>query len=288
MWQMILNCAIEGMAIGLLALAFTIVYLPTRVFFIALAGVYTIVPFVARELMSYGLAPEYSFGLAILLGAALSLTAGWGNHLPLQEKGAGDGAHLVSSLGIFMILTAVTSMIWGSQPGKFGIGNWSWEESGVILAGSQLWIFVTCLCLFVLFFVALRFTRIGLYFRAMADNQVELALRGLNLQKLNLLAFTVSGALAAVAALLNATDAAFDFQSGLPAFILGVIATIIGGRNSFAGPIAGGLLVGILRGLIVWSLSAKWQDAAVFLLLVAVLLFLPRGLMGRKERLEVQ
>jgi len=68
--------------------------------------------------------------------------------------------------------------------------------------------------------------------------------------------------------------------------LLAVVAVIIGGQSSFSGPVLGALLLGIIRAQVVWYMSARWQEAATFLLLAVFLLFKPQGLLSSKTRLE--
>jgi branched-chain amino acid transport system permease protein len=102
------------------------------------------------------------------------------------------------------------------------------------------------------------------------------------------LAFGVSGFLAAIAALLTAYDVGFDPHGGLIALLLAVVAVIVGGQQSFVGPVVGGILLGVARSEVVWFLSARWQDAVAFGLLALFLFVRPHGLIGREKRLEAR
>ena len=95
--------------------------------------------------------------------------------------------------------------------------------------------------------MGLKYSQLGLEFRALADNAKEFALRGYNVNRLRLLAFGLSGLLGAVSSLLVAYDIGFDPNGGLNAVLLAVVAVIIGGRQSFLGPILGGILLGVIR-----------------------------------------
>ena len=75
---------------------------------------------------------------------------------------------------------------------------------------------------------------------------------------------------------------------GLDALLLGIAAVIIGGRDSFLGPALAGILLGVVRSGVIWFLSAQWEDAVTFTLLILFLFLRPQGLLGKKRRLEVQ
>ena len=90
----------------------------------------------------------------------------------------------------------------------------------------------------------------------------------------------------AATALIVGFDIGFEPQGGLNVLMLAVVAMMIGGRLSFAGPVVAGVLLGLMRVLSVWYLSNRWQEAMTFLVLAVFLLFMPGGLFGRKTRLE--
>jgi len=133
----------------------------------------------------------------------------------------------------------------------------------------------------------LKFTSIGSRFRALADNPVEFALMGLNVNTYRLAAFCISGLLIGIAALLTANEVGFDPYGGLHFFLLAVVAVILGGKSSFVGPVVGGLILGLVRSGVVYVWSARWQDVFTFLLLALFLYIRPQGLFSAKLRLEV-
>jgi branched-chain amino acid transport system permease protein len=207
----------------------------------------------------------------------------------LERKDASTGAHLIASLGIYIALVQIIVLIWDNQSKTlrkgldevFTFGDATLTHAQIIAATLS----VTTLSFF---YAWLRFSSLGLQFRALADNPKELALQGYNTQWLRLLAFGVSGLLASIAALLMAYDIGFDPHGGLTALLLAVVAVIVGGRQSFIGPVLGGLLLGVLRSGTLWLLSARWQDAVTFGILALFLFIRPRGIVGRKTRLEAQ
>ena len=65
------------------------------------------------------------------------------------------------------------------------------------------------------------------------------------------------------------------------------IAAIIGGFNQVRGAIVGGVLLGVLDNLSAAYLSSQYRGAFPLLLLVAVILLRPQGLLGRFEERTV-
>jgi len=284
--QILLNGLVSGMAIALLAMAFQMVYLPTRVLFVGLAGLYTLAPYLfqmgATELGAMG-------GLLVSLGGvvALGVLFEWANHAPLTRKGASEGAHLIASLGLYILVVQVVAMIWGNETRTLRTGlDVPYAVGDTILTQSQLLMGGLGMLLLLAVLAMLYMTDIGLRLRALADNPTQFALYGYNVDAHRLLAFALAGALATVASLLTARDIGFEPHTGLNVTLLAIVAVIIGGRTSLVGPIIGGLLLGLIRAQVVWHFSARWQEAATFLVLALFLLLRPQGLFGRETRIE--
>lgn len=285
--QALLNGLISGAAVGLLATAFQIAYLPSRAFFVGLAGIYSAAPFLAYWTRSIGGGWPLSISVALVASILLSTLCEWANHGPLSRRQASEGAHLVSSLGIYLVLVQILSMTWGDEVLILRTElDASWNLGGIMLARGQFVIVVVALGLLAAFGLLLRGSALGLRLRALAGNPTHFGLLGYNIARYRLLAFAFSGLFASSAALVTAYDVGFEAHSGLHAFLLAVVAVILGGRWTFAGPVVGAILLGVLRAQVVWYWSARWQEAVTFSLLALVLFLRPDGLVGREGRLE--
>ena len=287
--QILVNGLITGGIVAVMALAFTVVYLPTRIFYIALGGVYALAPFLVWTGLQWGLAWYVAVAAALAIAILFSLSCELLNHAWLEKKRAAGGTHLIASLGTYIVLVQTIAIIWGNETkvlrqGVDGVFN----LSGVTLTQAQVGGAAIALLTIAGFYIWLQFSQLGLQFRAMADNSMELALRGYSIRNLRLVAFGIAGLLSAIASLLVAWDVGFDPQGGLAALLLAVVASIIGGSQSFFGAVLGGILLGVMRSQVVWFLSAQWQEAITFMILAIFLLFRPQGLIGQKRRLEAE
>jgi branched-chain amino acid transport system permease protein len=285
--QILLNGLISGLAIALLAVGFQAVYLPTRVFFIGLAGIYSCTPFIFYAVTANGGGRLLAIVMAVAAAVCLCIFSEWANHAQLTRRQASAGAHLIASLGTYIVLVQVVAMIWGNETKTLRSGlDTVTRIGGVIVTGAQWITSLVSVLLLGGFGLFLKSSNLGLRLRALADNPVQFALLGYNVNFHRLLAFSLAGLFAAASALVSAYDIGFDPNVGLQAVLLAVVATIIGGQNSFAGPILGSLLLGLIRAQVVWHWSARWQEAVTFGLLAFTLLFRPQGLLGRRVRLE--
>jgi branched-chain amino acid transport system permease protein len=148
-----------------------------------------------------------------------------------------------------------------------------------------------CALLLVLLTLFLRKTRYGLQMRAAAENFTMSRLVGVRANSVIAMAFALSGALAAVVAVLFAAQTGFVHpRFGLQLVIIAFVATVIGGLGSLEGAVAGGFLVGCVSTLLQAFLPADmrpFREAFLFVVVILVLLFRPQGLFparGLKER----
>lgn len=287
--QILVNGVINGLAIALVALAFACAYLPTRVFHIALAGVYVVAPFAAWQAVRLGVPVVLAAVGAALVAALLSGACEVINHWPLHGKGASSGAHLISSLGIYMVVVQIVVMVWGSQSKVLRSGlDSSHRFGGIALSGAQIVVATVATVGLLGFGLWLRRSNVGLQLRALADNPVELALRGFNVRRIRCIAFLLAGLLASSASLAVAYDVGFDAQVGMSILLQAVVAVIVGGERSFAGAVLGGVLLGIIRTEATWFLSSRWQDACTFAILALFLAVRPQGIVAAPATLEAQ
>lgn len=286
--QVVLNGLVSGCLLALLATAFSIAYLPTRILHLALAAVFAMAPYIAATALGMGW-PWWLAGLAaVVVCATVSLLCESLNHWRLHIQGAPHAVHLISSLGIMIVLVQGIAMLWGNDPLTLRPGmDEVYRFHTLMLTRSQGVALLVSLGLLAGFHLWLRHSDLGLRFRGMADDPVEMAVLGHNVRRLRALAFFVSGAMAAATSLAVALDLGFSPHTGLHMLMLAIVASIVGGRGAFAGAVLGGLLIGVLRAEVAWHLSAQWQEAVTFLLLALFLVLRPQGILGRRQRLEV-
>ncbi len=285
--QILLNGTIQGLLISLLAIGFSIVYNSTGIIYVAQGAVYAISPFLLLSFLKFGMGIPFAVFFTFVITILLSMSFEKINHWPLYKKEASPLIQLISSLGIYIIIVQIIAIIWGNETKVLRTGvDTVVHFGGVILTKSQIIGGATGLLFILLFLLLLKTSDTGLMLIALSDNPIQLSLLGHDIAKLRLLAFGLSGLFTTTAATLTALDVGFDPQGGLSAVLIAIVATIIGGKGSFAGPVICGVLLGIARSQVVWYTSARWEDALTFLLLVLFLLFRPQGILGSKARVE--
>lgn len=128
-------------------------------------------------------------------------------------------------------------------------------------------------------------SRLGLAMTAVRDNEVAARSVGIDVQRVRLVAFVISGGVSALAGavyfmggMFLAPSAAFDVNW----VVMMLFATLIGGIGSIGGPVIGVLIWFALRELLATSLgiSGGWYLIAMGAVAVGVSLWAPRGLLG--------
>lgn len=279
MVQTFLNGIVQGLLFAVLGVAFSLVYATTRVFHIALGATFALAPYVALWCLSVDLPWWLGVAIAVLVSAGIGLLIEATIHWPLERSRASSESHFISSLGAFLAVGQIVTLTWGSDARMFRFGMDAVVQLGPLrLTQSQAMGAILAALLLTGFFAGLRWSDLGLRFRALADDSSLLATIGADVRRLRFVAFAASGALAALVSLTMARDVGFDPNVGMGAVLIGVTATIVGGRSSFAGAAVAGLLVGVARAQVVWHSSARWEDAATLAFLVLFLLIAPGGL----------
>jgi branched-chain amino acid transport system permease protein len=287
--QILINGLIQGLIIALSAIGFSIIYNSTGILHISQGALYAIAPYLMLSLVNTGCSIAIAIAVTLTASVLISLLFEVLNHWPLYKKGAALQTHFISSLGIYIVFIQLISLIWGNDTRVLREGvDVLYGLMDVTITRSQALGGAISLVVILCFFAWLRRTSGGTKFMALSDNPIQLALMGYDIGRLRLLAFGMSGIFTMLSSVLTAVDIGFDPHGGMNMVLLAIVATIIGGKGSFVGPVVGGILLGIIRSQIVWYTSAKWEDAVSFLILVLFLFIRPQGIFGDKGRIETE
>lgn len=281
--QLLVNGLIAGSIYALVALGFGLIYATTRFFHFAHGAVYAVGAYLAYSGWLLGLSLYISFPLAVLGAAILGALLEIGVYRPLRKKGASSLILLLASLGLFIVIQNLISLIFGDDTKTIRSGA---VTEGLPLFGAritpiQITIIVVSGLLLALCSVFVKKTKIGKAMRAVANDPELARVVGIEADQVILFTFVLGSALAAVAAILISLDTDMTPMMGFYALLMGVVAVIAGGIGSIPGAALGGLLVGMAQHLGVWKIPTQWQDTIVFLILIFFLLFRPQGFLGK-------
>ncbi len=197
-------------------------------------------------------------------------------------RGASLSSSVLATIALSIFLENLALNVWGPRPqkiqGPFGSGGI--ELLGVFTTPDRLLMLAVAVCVVIALHVGLRHTQTGKAVRATFQQREAAALVGINIDRLYTLTFAIGAGLAALAGVLLGTIFVVQPAMGGVATLKAFIVVTLGGISSFAGGIAGGLLLGLAEsfGTII---APSYKDAVGFVLVVLVLLYKPDGIFGK-------
>jgi len=273
--------------IVLLALSFELIYITTRFFHFAHAIVFTGGAYFAFLFKNYLGMPLWmviplAVGSSVVVGCLIDL----GVYKPLRKKKAPNLILLLASLGIYIVMQNVISMVFGDDTKSIRTGE---IKEGINVFGAritpiQIVIIITSIILVTAVAVFLKKSKMGKAMRAVANDPEMAKISGIDSDRVILWTFAIGSALAGIAGILVALDVDMTPTMGMNALMMGVVAVIIGGVGSIPGVALGALLLGLAQHLGVWKISSQWQDAIAFIILFIFLIFKPEGFLGKKVK----
>lgn len=234
--------------------------------------------------------------LSGLLGVAIERVA----YRPLRN--AGKLVPLISAIGVSFFLQDAVRLIEGLWHNAFYLSYptlFTYRiplTSTVQLPVKTLIVIIVALSMMVALTLFVQKTRMGRALRAVAQDQTTASLMGVNVNAVISLTFFIGPALGGAAGVL------FGMQYGLIhpyiGFILGLkafTAAVFGGIGNIPGAMVGGILLGLFESLgsaylsmaTNGALGAEYKDVLAFVILIAVLIFKPSGLLGEVVREKV-
>ena len=227
-----------------------------------------------------------SIPLAIVSSAIVGILIELSIYKPLRRKGTTPLILLLASLGIYIVLQNIISMIFGDDTKtlRSGIVREGLEVFGARITPIQIAIIAVSILLLIGCRALIKYTKMGTAMRAVASDPDLAVISGINSDRVILFTFALGSALAGVAAILVSFDIDMTPTMGMNALMMGVVAVIIGGVGSIPGAALGGFLLAFAQNFGVWKISSQWQDAIAFIILLLFLLYRPYGFFGKKIR----
>jgi branched-chain amino acid transport system permease protein len=287
--QQIINGLSLGSIYALLALGYTMVYGIIKLINFAHGDVYMLGAF-----WGYFIINKYHVDFIVALLSAMIVTAFAGMlieylaYRPLRNSPRITA--LITAIGVSYFLENGMSYLFGANTRNFPqvVQQHNYTAFGISISNIQLLILVTAIILMVLLQLIIQKTKMGTAMRAVAVDQEAAALVGINPDHVISFTFGLGSALAGAAGVLiglyyNSIDPLMGMTPGIKAFV----AAVVGGIGSVPGAAIGGFLIGLLEtGVQAIGLSA-YKDAAVYVVLILILIVLPAGLLGKNVKEKV-
>jgi branched-chain amino acid transport system permease protein len=151
----------------------------------------------------------------------------------------------------------------------------------------SLWILLITVAVVLVLHVFFNKTRTGKAMRATSYNPRAAALMGVDVNRMILFSFALSGTLGAVAGIIIVPITTLSYDIGVMLGLKGFAAAVLGGYGNSLGAILGGMLLGVLESVGAGMISSTYKDVMAFSILVLVLFVKPSGLLGYGEKERV-
>lgn len=282
--QQLVTTALTGLTLGMVyaafALALVLIWRSTRIVNFAQAPMAMITTYVALVLVQAGQSYWVAFVAALasgfLLGAVLERVV----IRPVEGKAEINA--VIVTLGLFIVIEALAAIVFGSGfksfPAPFGLRGFEVGGFSIALTGFGVFTIVAVVVVMGLLVALFRFTDVGLKMRASAFNQEVSRLLGVKVGRMLTLGWALAAAVGSLSGLLIAGGNLVSPSYMDSVVVNGFVAAVLGGLDSPAGAVVGGLVLGIALSFVSGYVGSGLVSLAALGILIAVLLVRPQGL----------
>ena len=217
-------------------------------------------------------------GTAILMGFTIDFL------VIRHTKKVSPVAKQIITLGLIMVILGLAPLFFGvdplNLPRLFNEGNLTLLGANISFNGLFNIVFGFVL-MFVLFYI-LQNTKVGLAVRTTASNEYTARLMGVPTKTFTLVAWALAGVLCVLSGVMIAPTTSVNLNLMDVVQVNALIACVLGGFQTFYGPILGAYIIGVSRNLLIYYVSSVWGGQILYVLILVFLIFRPYGLIGKK------
>jgi branched-chain amino acid transport system permease protein len=305
-WELLFQGIRLGSLYALIAIGYTMVYgvlqlinfAHSEVFMSgALGGVFMLTALIGKGKSGPGgfAAYEYVF-LALLVGGVVGALIAFSlervAYRPLRMRRAPKLVYLITAIGASIFLYNLAGKLFGRNQLSFDLPK-AVKTNVFVLPGSgtagartvhafDLVIVGVAVVMMVGLDLVISKTKLGAGIRAVAQDTETAQLMGVDIGKVISRTFLIGGLLGGIGGVLYGFAHAVSYNMGFVPGIKAFTAAVLGGIGNIRGAMLGGLLLGIVESFSQAFISLQWVDVVAFVVLVAVLLIRPTGILGER------
>ena len=281
--QIVVNGLLAGLIYVIMALGFTLIF-----------GIMRIVNFAHGEFYMLGAVGVlvlfghlgWPFFLAVVASGAVSALLGMFLERVLFRRLVGDEtAGMIMSLAVGIILQSLALIVFG--PAEQSLArpfSGTWQLANAVVPWDRTMVALCALAILVLFYLFLKYSRLGLAMQAVAQDPETSSLMGVESGVVYSASFGIACLLAALAGGLMAPIYTIGPYMGELPMLKAFVVVILGGLGSLPGAVLGGLLIGLSESILSTHLDATAALIASFVIVLLIVITRPSGLMGRSVR----
>ena len=281
--NLVVNGVVEGLVIGLAALALNLVFAVGRFPNAATGDFMTFGAYAGYGAQQLG---AHHAALQALASVAACMALSVACYLAVfrQLVGRPMVAALLASIGVGFFCRSMLSLFVGHDPQFFKMGAVSAVSLGTLrLQTTDLWLAAVALACVGAVLALLHLTPIGRQMRAVADNAALARASGIRSRRVMLALWAVVGAVCGIAGLVLGIRTAVSPELGWGLLLPAFAAAVLGGVGSAGGAVLAGVALGVAQELSTPWLGFSYKIALSFVVLALMLWLRPHGLFGRPE-----
>lgn len=203
-----------------------------------------------------------------------------------RAKKVAPVAKQIITLGLIMVFVGLAPMVFGVDPlslpkfipnGKIDLG-----ATKASLSYNGLLNIVLGIVIMMILFYVLQKTKLGIAIRTTSSNEPVARLMGVPTRNVTLFAWALAAVLGALAGIMNAPTTTVTTGVMDSVQINALIACVLGGFQTFYGPILGAYIIAIGTNLLTFYVDSTWGTQIMYLLILLFVVFRPQGLIGKK------
>lgn len=277
-----------GMIYAAVALAIVLIWRATRIVNFALGALAMFTTYLAFSVLSVGGGYWLAFVVALVAGLAIGAVVERLLIRRVETRPPLDA--VIVTLGLLIFTVALAGMIWGggfrSFPPAFSIRNFD-LGSVSLLSPTDLFVVGAVAVVAGSLFVLFRFTDTGLRMRAAAFEGDVARMLGVRVGRMLTLGWALGGVAGSLAGVLVAPSVFLQPNNMDGVFVTGFTAAVIGGLDSPAGAVVGGLGLGIALSYVSGYMGGNLVTLAALVILIVVLMLRPSGIFARRPARRV-
>lgn len=290
--QYLFNGLVVGSIFAIAAVGISLLYSVLRLVNFAAGDFLTLGAFITYFL---SVTREINFFLAIIISMAAGMAICWFLELilwrNLRRNKAGTLALFLVATGVALMLRPIIQYVFGTETRKFNVDILrTYDFFGARIAHTQLMVLIFGSLAIMTIALFMSKARIGKDMRAYANNPSLAAVSGVNVDRVVMATWLISGALGSLAGVFQGlVQGQFNNAMGDTLLLSFFAAVVLGTIGDAFGALAGGILLGLFMELsqlaiFFGGVPSNYKPVVAFATLVLVLLFKPEGLFGYRTR----
>ena len=281
--QILFSSIETGSVYALAALGIIIIFKTSRTTNFALGTIGMFNAFIATfAVMNFGM-PAWA---AAIIGMITAFICGVLVDIVIMRRGKKINAinKQIITFGIIMLFLGIAPMVFGSTPLNFPqfITNGSVSILGASISYNAILNISVGLIIMTTLFYFLQKSKWGLAVRVTASNEQTAKLMGVPTSIVTMGSWAIAAALGTLAALMLAPAITVNVSMMDNVQTNALIACVLGGFQTFYGPVIGAYIIGFGRNLLTYYVSSTWGDPLLFVIILIFIVIRPNGIIGKK------